>query len=82
MISNAAIKYSKLFQMHQKYIDGLCNLYKDHVHKYGNPDVKLVITWNRLYQSLSLACFLPQKFDTIILLTNKMKVIQNAVPHK
>jgi len=31
-------------KMHQKYIDGLCNLYKEHVHKYGNPDVKLVIT--------------------------------------
>ena len=39
--------------MHQKYIDGLCNLYKEHVHKYGNPDVKLVITWMWPYLSES-----------------------------
>ena len=31
-------------QAHQQYIDALCGLYKEHVHKYGNPEVKLVIT--------------------------------------
>ena len=41
-ISNQRIR--RFCQVHQQYTDALCALYKEHVHKYGNPDVKLVIT--------------------------------------